>query len=90
MAVCTASRLNTTESKESFNHSFAMFSGDIINRLYKEGTRVSYTDITKTPKAAYFTKEGKMCSSPLLAAYELKFSGGQVARDFAVRYISMK
>jgi len=57
MVVSTEDLLYTTESKESFNHSFSMFSGKIFNRLYKDDKLVgSETDITNKPEAAYFSK----------------------------------
>ena len=58
-----------------------MYSGRIENVLVKEDKEVSASFITKTPEAAFFSKEGKMRNS-LLAAYELKFSGAQIVQDF--------
>ena len=78
---------STVQSKSNKIINFLIFSGEIHNRLYKDGKRVSETEITSSPESAFFDKEGKLVGlCALWLAYDkhkpLRLTGGLLIQRF--------
>ena len=58
-----ARKHSTIKSKSNKIINFSIFSGKIFNCLNKDGKEVSETEITSSPGAAYFDKEGRVLAA---------------------------
>ena len=55
-----ARKHTTDKSKSNKIINFSIISGKIFNSLYKEDQQVSETEITSSPGAAFFDREGRV------------------------------